>query len=233
MPSPNRSLLTGPPFEFETQLQFNDRRTKAAYIFDKYKALLSGRLLDVGADQQHLAEHLKANAEYVGVGLGGNPDIEMDLESGRLPFDDGSFDCVLCFEVLEHLDNIHAVFDELCRVSNRYVVLSIPNAWSTFILAMFSPPNASGRSLKFYGLPPDKPEDRHKWFFSFSEAVEFVRYRSRANGMRIRQLDTNDRQRGRRVRIKAWLLRQFLARRITENDIFWPTLWVVLEKTQA
>ncbi|MFH1144533.1 MAG: methyltransferase domain-containing protein [Candidatus Eisenbacteria bacterium] len=56
-------------------------------------------------------------ASYVGVDIAGRPDIELNLEKAeRLPFDDDAFDTVLCADVLEHLDNLHAIFDELVRV---------------------------------------------------------------------------------------------------------------------
>lgn len=53
-----------------------------------------------------------------------------DITKGNvttLDFDDDSFDLVLCTEVLEHLEEPHLALDELCRVSNRYVILSVPN----------------------------------------------------------------------------------------------------------
>jgi len=44
-----------------------------------------------------------------------------------LPFDDESFDLVLCLEVLEHLANPGAALDELARVSRGDVVVSTPH----------------------------------------------------------------------------------------------------------
>lgn len=44
-----------------------------------------------------------------------------------LPFDDGSFDLVLCLEVLEHLPEPETALDELSRVSRRDVVVSTPH----------------------------------------------------------------------------------------------------------
>lgn len=44
-----------------------------------------------------------------------------------LPFGRAQFDLVLCNEVLEHLDDPGAALRELCRVSRRYVLLSVPH----------------------------------------------------------------------------------------------------------
>lgn len=52
-----------------------------------------------------------------------------------LPFDDGEFDCVLCFETLEHVENPHQVLQELSRICRRdgRIFLSIPWVPRTFI----------------------------------------------------------------------------------------------------
>jgi len=44
-----------------------------------------------------------------------------------LPFDDASFDLVLCLEVLEHLPEPEAALAELARVSRGDVIVSVPH----------------------------------------------------------------------------------------------------------
>ncbi|MEZ4461136.1 MAG: class I SAM-dependent methyltransferase [bacterium] len=46
-----------------------------------------------------------------------------------LPFGDGEFDMVCCFETLEHLPfgDFDRGLDELCRVASRYVLISLPD----------------------------------------------------------------------------------------------------------
>lgn len=49
-----------------------------------------------------------------------------------LPYKSNSFDLVVCTEVLEHLDNPKKAYKELIRVSNKYILLSVPNEpWFT------------------------------------------------------------------------------------------------------
>ena len=44
-----------------------------------------------------------------------------------LPYEDNSFDLVLCTEVLEHLEEPKKALKELVRVSKKYLVISVPN----------------------------------------------------------------------------------------------------------
>jgi len=44
----------------------------------------------------------------------------------QLPFQDASFDLVVCTEVLEHLLNVESALRELNRISRKYCLLSVP-----------------------------------------------------------------------------------------------------------
>ena len=213
---------------FQTPYRYTDRKTKARYIWLKYHLILNGHILDVGADKCYLKQYLNITVEYWGIGLGGSPDQQVDLETGNIPFSDNSFDCVLCFDVLEHLENIHKIFDEVCRISKRYVIISLPNPyaafWNMLLYGYYKPDLA----MKFYGLPLEKPEDRHKWFFSQKESEEFIKYRSKKNNMEIVQMDIEDYN-------KASLLETFcqkvLFKKYTDfGNLHAGSLWAVLEK---
>jgi len=160
---------------------FGHRVDRTQYALEHFGAYINGRVLDVGCDEAAL-RRLLPELDYTGVDIGGAADVKLDLEKiGNLPFGDGAFDCVLCADVLEHLDNLHGIFDELIRVSRRWVIISWPNNW---VVARV--PIKRGRgSFKFYGLPPDRPVDRHKWFFCYSDAREFVREHARRKGMKV------------------------------------------------
>jgi ubiquinone/menaquinone biosynthesis C-methylase UbiE len=45
----------------------------------------------------------------------------------ELPFEDNSYDLVLCNEVLEHISNPHIAVKELLRVSKGTVIISVPH----------------------------------------------------------------------------------------------------------
>ena len=51
--------------------------------------------------------------------------IQSDLNN--LPFDDGAFNLVVCLEVLEHVGSPDNALRELHRVTNQYLLASVPN----------------------------------------------------------------------------------------------------------
>jgi 2-polyprenyl-3-methyl-5-hydroxy-6-metoxy-1,4-benzoquinol methylase len=176
---------------FQTSLMYQNRTEKMAYVWDKYRPLLAGKaILDVGCDQRELTRHLDEQASYWGIDIGGNPDQVVNLEAGPLPFPDRAFDTVLCLDVLEHIETIHTIFDELCRVAREAVIVSLPNAYADFYDMLQRRDYQPGQPLKFYGLPLEKPQDRHKWFFSLQEAERFIRYRAEKQGWQVAQFDT-------------------------------------------
>jgi SAM-dependent methyltransferase len=59
--------------------------------------------------------------------------MSVEVRSGplsRFPFEDNSFDLVWNFCVIEHLNNPLSVFKEMTRVSKRYILLAVQNAWN-------------------------------------------------------------------------------------------------------
>jgi ubiquinone/menaquinone biosynthesis C-methylase UbiE len=95
-------------------------------------------VLEVGCGEGKLADELLAHGlsprrfvacdlalDRLGTGL--NPLIEFKEASiYELPFEDNSFDLVICCEVLEHLEQPERGLQELSRVASNKVVLSTP-----------------------------------------------------------------------------------------------------------
>lgn len=233
--------------KFSTNYSYTNRETKAKYVWLKYQSIIKGRVLDVGADECYLKQYLDSEVEYLGIGKGGSPDLLVDLEKEKIPFPDNSFDCVLCLDVLEHLENIHDVFDELCRVTRKFVIILLPNPWSDFYHMMRFGDYSKDKPMKFYGLPCEYPQDRHKWFFSIEEARQFILYRTAKNGLTVVHMENERINRDvtcflKRIVISIQLI---IARIIKFNDrsiilrkdfhfnnFHESTLWVVLEKDQ-
>lgn len=88
-----------------------------------------------------------------------------------LPYKDGSFDLVVCTEVLEHLKYPQKALLEIIRVSKKYIILSVPNE-PFFRLANF----LRGRYIAEFGNSPG--HINHWTALSF---VKFVRQNNLKN----------------------------------------------------
>lgn len=203
-------------------ITFKERADRSQYIAQRFGQYLQPSLLDVGCDMALLKKLLSPEV-YVGVDMGGEPDLRLDLDKiDRLPFDDGQFHATVCSDVLEHLDNIHYMFSELVRVSERYLLISLPNNWAN----ARRPIERGKGQLAHYGLPADRPVDRHKWFFGFTEAEHFLDAQAQKYNLKIVEKVANDKPRSSLVR----LLRQMRYSTEKYNNRYAHTLWVVYEK---
>jgi SAM-dependent methyltransferase len=202
-----------------------ERAQRSAFIARRFVSYLKGRVLDVGCDKAVL-KSLVPGIDYVGVDVGGTPDLVVNLERERLPFPDASFDCVVCSDVLEHLDNLHAGFGELVRVARGRLIISLPNNWANARL-----PLARGRGkIGHYGLPPEPPKDRHKWFFSLSEAAAFVRAQPARHDVRVVDEFAVEKPRPAPVR---WLRRAAYPQEARYLDRYGHSYWAVLARGGA
>ena len=103
-------------------IAFKERENRSRYIAERFGRFLNGKILDVGCDKAVLKTLLKG-VNYTGIDIAGNPDIQLNLENvAQLPFDNEYFDCVVCSDVLEHLDNLHSIFP---NYTHEYV-LGVP-----------------------------------------------------------------------------------------------------------
>lgn len=162
---------------------FNNREGRAAFIAKTFfkEIAESKNVLDVGCDNNTLKKII--GEKVTGIDLYGVSDFKIDLEKeGLSRFKNQEFDFIVCTEVLEHLESFYEMLDELMRVSNRYVLISLPNC-----LNMFTQWNIlrHRRIGKFYGLPFEKPTDRHRWFFGYQDIDLFFHRYCHKNNYRI------------------------------------------------
>jgi len=202
---------------------FHSREERMAYVARRFAPLLQGSVLDVGCDRAYL-RHALPHARYTGVDRAAPADLVRNLEQDpTLPFPDRHFDCVLCIDVLEHLDSLHAVFAELMRVCGGTAVISWHNCWVNA-----RRPIGRGRgAFSHYGLPPDPPGDRHKWFFNCSEAWQFVLALQQPHGFAVREAFVTEKPRPlalRTLRRLRWPSREAYDNRYVH------TLWTVLSR---
>jgi SAM-dependent methyltransferase len=163
--------------------QYSTREERYLFLLDRYSRYFSGvtSVLDIGCSGGWLGRHLDPSVDYLGIdiklpenGLERNSKrryVECNLDRDPLPARDDEYEVVVCTEVLEHLDEFHFVVGEIARVARKYAIVSLPNIFNWH----FRLKTLLGGTGKFYGLPLEKPEDRHRWWFHPSQAERFFR----------------------------------------------------------
>ena len=218
-------------------IPYYTREERNKFIIDELGDYIGSSVLNVGGGgRKHLKSFLTENQEYIELDIAGKPDYIVNLEKEMpLQFDDNSFETVICTDVLEHVDNLHELFSELERVSSKHIILSLPNgvADSFDIIRnkdSVNKENNTGKHSKFYGLPFQKPVDRHKWIFSYTEAEEFLDYKSKEYNLDI--LETfgiayyGVSLKGKLVR---FVIEKILGKQMRKH-LFCSTIWCVYKK---
>ncbi|MDR0613414.1 MAG: class I SAM-dependent methyltransferase [Dysgonamonadaceae bacterium] len=88
----------------------------------KLAKTLTGKLLDVGCGSKPYQSLFKNISSYTGIDVENEghshetEDIDVYYDGKRIPFDDQTFDSILCCEVLEHVPNLNEMLSEINRV---------------------------------------------------------------------------------------------------------------------
>jgi SAM-dependent methyltransferase len=114
--------------------QYRARQNEQDRTTDLLRVLPKGRrsVLDIGARDGHfsslLTEHFqevtaldleKPSFEFAGV-------VTAAGDATALDYDDDSFDCVFCAEVLEHIPDVERACQEIVRVARHEIVIGVP-----------------------------------------------------------------------------------------------------------
>lgn len=95
---------------------------------------LHGHVLDVGCGTSPYRGYLPADARYLGVDRAAGSEARARVDFGALPFADGSFDGVICTEVIEQSPRPWQTLAELARVlrPGGRLYLTAPFDWHFF-----------------------------------------------------------------------------------------------------
>lgn len=110
---------------------YDDLNRFISYYYQKeiIKKLKVRKILEIGIGNKTLSNYLKKqglNVKTCDFDERLSPDVVADIRN--LPFKDNTFDCVVAFEILEHLPfkYFSNCLSELSRASNKHVIISIP-----------------------------------------------------------------------------------------------------------
>jgi len=92
---------------------------------------ISGKVLDIGCGSKPY-QHLFTGTEYIGLELIGSlRDADYYYDGTTFPFEDETFDAVLCTQVLEHIFNPDTFLSGIHRIlkNDGLLLLTVPFIW--------------------------------------------------------------------------------------------------------
>ncbi|MFH1560084.1 MAG: class I SAM-dependent methyltransferase [Chloroflexota bacterium] len=162
----NPRLQVEASFYLRNKLETRGRFTSYWHQLDELIRLNPENILEIGVGDRFMSKYLRDRGGMQVTTLDIDAALQPDVAGSVLaiPFAEGSFRAVACFEVLEHLpyDQFGTALAEIRRVSNRHVVLSLPDARRVFRIqgrlpwiGRFQKMTSFLPGLKPPGLPPD------------------------------------------------------------------------------
>ncbi|MEK6871945.1 MAG: class I SAM-dependent methyltransferase [Nanoarchaeota archaeon] len=116
------------------------------YIFNSDHKKM--KLLDVGSADNIIKNFLPKNIEYYSLELPKeeqdedlrdyNHEITFNLDDGRIPVEDNTFDIIVCLDTLEHTMYPKRVLKEFKRITKKrgFFIISLPNEYN-FLLRLY------------------------------------------------------------------------------------------------
>ena len=121
-----------------------------------------------------------------------NADIIHDLDQYPYPFPDSEFDRVLCFDVLEHLDNFVRAVEEIWRISKSGGTVAVSGPFMS--------------SVNYYSDPTHKRAFTSRSFDYFIPGTAASEYAYSAARFRLVSVEYDKPGRAERRGISLWLL---------------------------
>ena len=149
---------------------------RAEFVTNKLGKLNGDVVLDLGCRDMVLKKFLLGNYEYFGVDNSNTKEtdpalINHNLEEG-IPINIKKPDIIVALDVLEHIENIHSVYNQLFTTSNKTIVVALPNmAYYKFRLNFMIKGVLSGK----YIFSENKVLDRHRWIPNVKSIEKFIK----------------------------------------------------------
>ena len=165
------SRFSGPVGEWMLQQQIDATRD---FIKQRWPDQTGLSILDVGGGHGQniaLVNALGHRLTILGSNESCNQVIKEKLDSGlaefnvgtllALPYDDKSFDVVICYRILSHMDSWQALIGELTRVARHLVLVDYPSKRSFNIISdlLFLFKKQIEKNTRRYGYFPDDKID--------------------------------------------------------------------------
>jgi hypothetical protein len=148
---------------------------RTGYVAKKLGKLNGDKVLDVGCREMILKDYLEGDFIYFGLDYiskkSNDPSfINCNLEKG-LPNNLEKVDVVIALDVLEHIENIHDVYKEFFSVTNKTIIVALPNmGYYKFRINFLFKGVLSGK----YHFSNNKILDRHRWIPNYQTIDKFI-----------------------------------------------------------
>ena len=148
---------------------------RTEYVAKKLGKLNGDKVLDIGCREMILKKYLEGNFNYLGLDYISKKSntsdfINHNLEKG-IPDNLDNIDIIVALDVLEHIENIHDVYKEFFSITNKTVVVALPNmAYYKFRINFLIKGVLSGK----YIFTENKILDRHRWIPNCQTIDKFI-----------------------------------------------------------
>ncbi|HEY8783453.1 MAG TPA: methyltransferase domain-containing protein [Mucilaginibacter sp.] len=140
-------------------------------------------LLDVGCRDCVLQKYLSPGINYFGNDLFQNKDNNVnyvgDINILKI---DKKFDCVTAIDILEHTDDPYKIFDNLVALTNKILIINLPNCYGLKSVYKFS---VKGQLGEKYDFGVENRLDRHRWLMNCKQICDFYYHKAKEHNLKL------------------------------------------------
>jgi hypothetical protein len=158
--------------------------------------------------------------EYWGNDLFQNKDDGVAYIGDVLSMDFGrTFSCVMALDIVEHVDDPYSLMDKLVSLTDKYLIVSLPNIYDIQHKYNFVMKSTLGRKYHF-GV--ENKLDRHRWVMSYDEIHQFYKAFAKKYSLSLETIDISIEETPTRVNTALILkvFSPFLSRKVMTTTVF-------------
>lgn len=156
-----------------------DRITTIARIISRLEGVRS--VLDAGCRDAALAERIPKSISYSGADLFPGDCVKYVGDIALIEIKE-RFTLVVAADILEHLEKPSTIFDKLAALTERYMIVSLPNCYDLKSILKFAGKQHLGGK---YAFSVNEPLDRHRWLMNFNEINRFYETKAEQHDMKL------------------------------------------------
>jgi SAM-dependent methyltransferase len=176
-------------------------------------------VLDIGCRGAEARAVLPPDVEYFGNDLIQNSAATVAYVGDALTVPFGrTFDCVMALDVVEHLDDPYRLMARMFELSERHVLVSLPNVYDLVHKYKFLFQSTLGGKYEF---DVDNRLDRHRWIMNYDEIHRFFRAQAAKHHARVSTRDLYIAERSAKIvsRAAAAMLKSMVGKKVMTQTV--------------